>query len=83
MTAQALHTGPPSTSLPPWIWAALSFALALAVQMAGLIAWGARVEARQAELHATTQPLRDGDLVKIQTDVAWIRAELERRERAR
>lgn len=33
---------------------------------------------RLDKLEETTKPLRDGQLVEIRTDVAWIRAELER-----
>ena len=37
---------------------------------------------RLDKLEETTQPLREGALVKIETDVAWIRQEMER-ERTR
>lgn len=80
MTAQPIQSA--SITLPSW--AALGFCLALAGQLVGLVIWGAKVEARTTELHATTEPLRRGDLVKIQTDVSWIRQELEReREQGR
>lgn len=81
MTAQPLQTSPGTPAFAIPTWAALSFALALAVQLGGVVAWGARVEARTSELRETTQPLRDGDLVQIRTDVAWIRSQLEREER--
>ena len=77
MTSQPLQSQ--SITLPSW--AALGFCLALAAQLAGLVIWGAKVEARTTELHATTETLRRGDLVKIQTDVSWIRAQLEREDR--
>lgn len=77
MTTQPLQSQ--SIALPSW--AALAFCLALAAQLAGIVIWGAKVEARTTELHDTTAPLRRGDLVKIQTDVSWIRAQLEREER--
>lgn len=78
MTAQPLQS-PGRIAVPTW--AALSFALALAVQLVSIVVWGAKVEARTTEIHATTEPLRRGDLVKIQTDVAWIRSQLEREDR--
>ncbi len=77
MTAQPIQ--PSSIALPSW--AALGVCLTLAAQLAGIVMWGAKVEARTTELHATTEPLRRGDLVKIQTDVSWIRAQLEREDR--
>nr|WP_316629676.1 hypothetical protein [uncultured Brevundimonas sp.] len=77
MTAQPIQSS--SIALPSW--AALGFCLALAAQLAGLVVWGAKVEARTTELHATTEALRRGDLRAIQTDVSWIRAQLEREER--
>lgn len=79
MTSQPLPAPAASITLPTWT--ALTFALALAVQLVAVVSWGARVEARTAELHATTEPLRRGDLVRIQTDVAWIRDRLEREDR--
>jgi len=77
MTAQPLQSS--SITLPSW--AALSFTLAIAAQLVGVVIWGAKVEARTNEIHATTEPLRRGDLVKIQTDVAWIRSQIEREDR--
>lgn len=81
MNAHSLHAPSPTPNLPAWIWAALSFGLALVVQLAGVVAWGATVETRVDEVQATTEPLRRGDLVKIQTDVTWIRERLEAEER--
>lgn len=73
MTAQPLHVSPPQ----PVNYAAAAFALALLVQFAAAVSFGAGAHADIRELKATTQPLRDGDLVRIQTDVAWIRQRLE------
>lgn len=78
MTAQPLQSAGSSITVPSW--AALMFFLALGVQLVAVVSWGARVEARTSELHATTEPIRRGDLVKIQTDVAWIRERLERED---
>jgi hypothetical protein len=78
MTTQPLQSPPIGVSIPPW--AALTFALALAVQLVTVVSWGARVEARTSELYATTEPIRRGDLVAIQRDVAWIRERLERED---
>ncbi|GLK49623.1 hypothetical protein GCM10017620_25960 [Brevundimonas intermedia] len=62
----------------------LAFFLAVLVQFAVVVSYGARAQAQINELKSTTQPLRDGQLVEIRTNVAWIRAELEReRERGR
>lgn len=60
--------------------ATISLILAIALQFAASVAWASRQETQQAELRATTEPLRRGDLVKIQTDVAWIRERLEERQ---
>ena len=77
MTAQPLHASPPQ----PVNYAALGFALALLVQFAVAVSFAASVNADVRELKVTTQPLRDGDLVRIQTDVAWIRTRLEKEDR--
>jgi hypothetical protein len=73
MTAQPLHASPPQ----PINYPALALALALLVQFAAAVSFGSGAHADIRELKATTQPLRDGDLVRIQTDVAWIRQRLE------
>ncbi len=79
MTIRPLHLQPqPSV---PITWAALGVILALMTTFGtSAIALG-RVNERVANLQETTKPLRDGDLVKIQTDVTWIRAQLEREDR--
>lgn len=78
MTVQPLQSGPPRVGLNT---ATITLMLAIAIQFAIVVANGARVEAQVQELRTTTEPLRRGDLVKIQTDVAWIRESMER-ERA-
>jgi hypothetical protein len=74
MTAQPLNT-PPRLGLNT---ATVSLILAIAIQFAIVVANGARVEAQVTDLRATTEPLRRGDLVAIQRDVAWIRENMER-----
>ena len=59
-------------------WAAVSAIAVLLIQFAGVVTFGAKANAETSELKATTQPLREGALVKIETDVAWIRQEMER-----
>lgn len=99
MTAQPLQ---PQGAFPATAvnWTMVGVIIAIAVQFAGAVAYGARAQAQIHELQATTEPLRanrgalttrldkleestkplrDGQLVKIETDVAWIRRELERR----
>ena len=77
MTAQPLNATP-RVGLNT---ATISLILAVAVQFALVVANGARVEAQVTELRATTEPLRRGDLVAIQRDVAWIRENMERERR--
>jgi hypothetical protein len=74
MTAQPLNTTP-RLGLNT---ATVSLILAIAIQFAIVVANGARVEAQVTDLRATTEPLRRGDLVAIQRDVAWIRENMER-----
>ncbi len=78
MTAQPLN----STPRLGLNTATVSLILAIAIQFAIVVANGARVEAQVSDLRATTEPLRRGDLVAIQRDVAWIRENMER-ERTR
>ncbi|NBW10494.1 MAG: hypothetical protein EBR82_20940 [Caulobacteraceae bacterium] len=94
MTAAPLPDRP---TLPSW--PALAVLVAIFVQLAGVVAYGAKVQAEVADLQETTKPLktgrgalttridkleettepiRRGDLVAIQTDVAWIRREMEK-----
>lgn len=84
-----------------WNWTAAGVGLAVLVQFAAAVTFGARASAEIAELQKTTEPLRQnrggfttrldmlestteplrrGDLVKIQTDVAWIRERLAKEE---
>ena len=74
MTAQPLN----STPRLGLNTATVSLILAIAIQFAIVVANGARVEAQVTDLRATTEPLRRGDLVAIQRDVAWIRENMER-----
>lgn len=77
MTTQPLQTQP-RVGLNT---ATIGLILAIAVQFAIVVANNTRVEAQVSDLRQTTEPLRRGDLVAIQRDVAWIRENLER-ERA-
>jgi len=55
--------------------------IAIAVA-AGSVVFAAGVQAQQIRaLEETTRPLRDGDLVQLKTDVAWIRRHLEDQDR--
>jgi len=82
MTAQPLpHSTLPTSTVN---WAMIAVVVTLLVQFAGAVAYGSRVQAQVSNLQEITQPLKDGQLVEIRTNVAWIRAELEReRERGR
>lgn len=73
----ALPIEPPSARAV-FNWTAVSAIAVLLIQFAGVVTFAARASAEIAELQSTTQPLRDGALVKIETDVAWIRHEMER-----
>jgi hypothetical protein len=97
MTAAPLPDRP-----TPLTWPAIGVLVAILVQFAGVIAYGAKVQAqvdnlqetteplrtsrgaltnRVTALEQTTEPIRRGDLVAIQTDVAWIRREMEKGDR--
>lgn len=65
---------PPSL---PVNWATIGVLVAIAGQLVGAVALAVRIESDVAELRATTEPLRRGDLVKIENDVSWIRRQLE------
>lgn len=77
MTAQPLH----SPAQPAFNWQIIAIVMAVLINFAGAVAFGVRVEAQVAALQQTTEPLRRGDLVAIQTDVAWMRSRMEREER--
>lgn len=79
MTVRPLHLQPQSSI--PISWAAIGVIATMLVTFGTSVAALARVSERVDHLQETTQPLRDGDLVKIQTDVAWIRERIEREER--
>lgn len=81
MTAQPIQPNSPGVSVP-LSWAAAAFVLAFLVQFGVFVSGQARAQAQINELQVTTQPLRDGQLVEIRTDVAWIRREMEQRGRA-
>lgn len=74
MTAQPFHHYPPT----PTNWAKVSFLFGLAVTIATWIVFGAQTVQRVEVLEERTAPLQDGDLVRVQTDVAWIRSRLEK-----
>lgn len=82
MTAQPLqnlpHQPPGQTPRISLNTATVGLILAIAIQFAFVVASGARVQAQVADLRTTTEPLRRGDLVAIQRDVAWIRENMER-----
>lgn len=79
MSSAALKTAPSATV--PVTWAAIGVIMSLLLALGGSVAAFARVDAQVSELRATTEPLRRGDLVKIETDVAWIRQRLEQDQR--
>lgn len=59
-------------------WSKIAFMFGAAVSAAGWIVFGAQMAQRLTTQEHLTRPLANGDLIKVQTDVAWIRAELER-----
>lgn len=58
-------------------WSKTAFLFGAAVTIAGWVAFGAQAAQRLSTLEARTQPLASGDLVRVQADVAWIRARME------
>lgn len=79
MTAQPLHSPTPGVAVP-LSWAAAAFVLAFLIQFGVFVSGQARAQAQIHELQETTKPLRDGELVEIRTNVAWIRREMEREQ---
>ena len=77
MTSQPLQPPAPGSRVSLNA-ATISLILAIAVQFAFLVSQGAQVKAQVADLQSTTEPLRRGDLVAIQRDVAWIRENMAR-----
>ncbi|HBY43001.1 hypothetical protein ACIGFJ_08155 [Brevundimonas diminuta] len=73
MTAQHLPLLPPRDIN----WSKTAFLFGAAVTVAGWVAFGAQAAQRLSALEARTQPLASGDLVRVQADVAWIRARME------
>ena len=79
MTAVAPPLPPPSRTQTHIAMVASLIAIAVA---AGSVVFAAGVQAQQIRaLEETTRPLRDGDLVQLKTDVAWIRRHLEDQDR--
>lgn len=74
MTAQPL----PSVAPQPINWTMVSVLIVVAIQLAGVVSFGAQVRADIGSLKQTTEPLRQGDLVAVERDVAWIRAQMEK-----
>lgn len=68
----------PLTAAPGVNWAKVAFLFGAAVTSAGWIVFGAQAAQRIEVLEQRTQPLANGDLVKVERDVAWIRERLER-----
>lgn len=58
----------------------LSLLLSAAVSVLAWVYASGELNMRVAALEKTTAPLAAGDLVKVQTDVAWIRERLEKAE---
>lgn len=66
-------------SLPaPVNWAKVAFLFGAAVTIASWIVFGAQTVQRVEVLEERTAPLQSGDLIRVQTDVAWIRSRLEK-----
>lgn len=63
-------------------WSKVAFLFAAAVTVAGWVVFGAQAAQRIQTLEQRTQPLANGDLVKVERDVAWIRERLEREARS-
>lgn len=74
----------PSVPAPPAPvnWQKVAFLWAASVTVAGWVALGATGNQRLTALEERTQPLADGDLVRVQNDVTWIRQHLEREPRS-
>ncbi|MNH79283.1 hypothetical protein D3C73_316010 [compost metagenome] len=73
MTAQHLPLLPPQ----PVNWSKVAFLFGAAVTFSGWVVVGAQVVQRLQVLEERTAPLANGDLIRVQTDVAWIRQRLE------
>ncbi|EGF94638.1 Uncharacterised protein [Brevundimonas diminuta] len=58
-------------------WAKVSFLFGAAVTIATWVVFGAQTVQRVQVLEERTAPLASGDLIRVQTDVAWIRQRLE------
>lgn len=71
----------PGPSVAAVNWTMIGVALAFLVQFAGGVSFAATAQARLDKLEESTRPLRDGDLVRIQTDVAWIRERMSKEDR--
>lgn len=78
MTDFPMHAPRPAMAIN---WAAVSAIAVLLIQFAAAVTFGASASAEIRELKSTTEPIRRGDLVAIQTDVAWIRKQMEASDR--
>lgn len=76
MTAQPFHHYPPAQTN----WAKVAFLFGAAVTLASWIVFGAQTVQRVEVLEERTAPLQSGDLIRVQTDVAWIRSRLEKEQ---
>ena len=70
-------TFPQLQPAPSVNWAKVSFLFGAAITIAGWIVIGAQIQQRVQVLEERTAPLASGDLIRVQTDVAWIRQRLE------
>lgn len=66
----------------PLNWAKIAFLFGAGVTVAGWVAFGAQLAQRVQVVEVRTEPLANGDLVRVQQDVAWIRQRLEREDRS-
>lgn len=74
MTHLPMHTALPA----PVNWSKVAFLFGAAVTLASWIVFGAQTVQRVEVLEERTAPLQSGDLIRVQTDVAWIRSRLEK-----
>lgn len=72
MTAHHLPAPP-----QPVNWSKVAFLFGAAVTVSTWIVFGAQAVQRLQVLEERTAPIASGDLIRVQTDVAWIRQRLE------
>lgn len=75
-----------SPTLPPTLsaqinWSKVATVFAMATALAGTVAAYGRLDQKVLVIEDRTRPLANGDLVRVQQDVAWIRSRLEREDR--